>query len=481
MRTSKYVFLLVAAGVIFELSGCGIYGNYKRPENTPASGNLFRDSAYDKAHDSFSLAGSNIAVESKIDTSSLATLSWRELFKDKKLQVLIDSALRNNTDLLTAQLKVSEAEATLKTSRLAFLPSLSLGSQGELSSFDGARPAKTYNLDGSASWELDIFGRLHNANKQAAAAFQKSYAYKDAVQTKLIASVADGYYYLLLLDEELAITEQTVETWQENVKTMNALKAAGETTQAAVSQSEASLYNTQASVVSLKQQIQKQENSLSTLLGIEPQSIIRGTMAEQEFPAELSAGVPLQMINRRPDVLEAEYALKQAFYGINAARSAFYPSLVLSGSAGWTNSSGMAIINPGKLLLTAIGSLSQPIFNNGKNVEQLKIAKAQQDEAMLAYKQKILDAGADVNNALTQWQSAQKKYELDTEQVKSLQSAVRSTSLLMQHGTVNYLEVITAKQTLLQAQISLITDRYDEISGVINLFHALGGGANGTD
>ena len=141
----------------------------------------------------------------------------------------------------------------------------------------------------------------------------------------------------------------------------------------------------------------------------------------------------------------------------------------------------MAIINPGKLLLTAIGSLSQPIFNNGKNVEQLKIAKAQQDEAMLAYKQKILDAGADVNNALTQWQSAQKKYELDTEQVKSLQSAVRSTSLLMQHGTVNYLEVITAKQTLLQAQISLITDRYDEISGVINLFHALGGGANGTD
>lgn len=290
MRTSKYMFLLIAAGVIFELSGCGIYGNYKRPENTPASGNLFRDSAYDKAHDSFSLAGSNVVAESKIDTSSLATLSWRELFKDKKLQVLIDSALRNNTDLLTARLKVSEAEATLKTSRLAFLPSLSLGRQGELSSFDGAKPAKTYNLDGSASWELDIFGKLRNANKQAAAAFQKSYAYRDAVQTQLIASVADGYYYLLLLDDELAITEQTVETWQENVKTMNALKDAGETTQAAVSQSEASLYNTQASVVSLKQQIQKQENSLSTLLGVEPQSIIRGTMDEQEFPAELSAG-----------------------------------------------------------------------------------------------------------------------------------------------------------------------------------------------
>ena len=439
------------------LSSCHIYRAYERPK-VAVSASLYRQPV-------------NAA-----DTTSLASLSWKELFTDPQLQQLIETGLNHNTDLNVARLKVKEAEALLMTSRLSYLPSVSLTPQGTLTSKDGSKTSKTYNLAASANWEIDLFGKLLNSKRGAQAALEQSEAYRQAVQTQLIATIANSYYTLLMLDEQLDITCRTAETWNESVRTMKALKRAGQATEMAVAQSEASKLSVDASVLSIKRQINEMENSLSTLLGMSPQTIGRSTLQAQEFPDSLSTGVPLQLLSRRPDVKQSEAQLAVAYYATNSARSAFYPSITLSGSAGWTNAAGAVVTNPGQWLLSAVGSLVQPLFNRGKNIANLKIAKAQQEEALLNFRQSLLNAGAEVNDALVQWQTARQRILLDKQQTASLRSALRSSELLMKHSSQNYLEVLTARQSLLQAELDAATDRFDEIQGVINLYHALGGG-----
>lgn len=455
MHTIRNIIIIMLTST---LSGCHIYRTYQRPSSITVSDSLYRQPV------------------TSTDTVSLASLSWKELFTDPLLQQLIETGLANNTDLNIARLKVKEAEALLMTSRLSYLPSLSLTPQGTLSSIEGSKPSKTYDLAVSADWEIDLFGKLLNAKRGARAALEQSEAYRQAVQTQLVATIANSYYTLLMLDRQLAITCRTADTWTESVRTMKALKRAGQATEMAVAQTEASKLSVDASVVSLKRQINEMENSLSTLLGMSPQEITRSTLENQQFPDSLSTGVPLQLLSRRPDVRQCEAQLATAYYATNSARSAFYPSITLSGSAGWTNAAGAAISNPGQWLLSAIGSLVQPIFNRGKNIANLKIAKAQQEEALLTFQQSLLDAGAEVNNALVQWQSARERITLDEQQTISLRSALRSSELLMQHSSQNYLEVLTARQSLLQAELNVASDQFDEIQGIINLYHALGGG-----
>ena len=443
------------------LSSCGIYTNYERPSDINTDG----------------LYGQDLNEEAvAVDTASIASLSWRELFTDSHLQMLIEHALQSNTDLLSAQQRIKEAEATLSSAKLAYLPSFMLTPQGGVSSFDKSKGSWTYTGIASASWEIDIFGKLTNAKRRSKALYLQSLEYEQAVSTSLIANVANLYYTLLMLDEQYRISEETAVNWRESVRAMRAMMAAGMTNEASVSQSEANCRQVEASLLDLKQQIKEVENSLSILLGEVPGGIERGHLAGQDFPEDLTVGVPLQLLSRRPDVKSAELSLASAFYSTNAARSAFYPSITLSGTAGWTNSAGNMIINPGKLLLSAVGALTQPLFNKGLNIAQLKIAKAQQEEAKLAFQQALLNAGSEVNNALTQVQTARGKTELRTGQIISLENAVRSTQLLMQHGTSTYLEVLTAQQSLLSAQLTQVADRFDEIQGIINLYQALGGG-----
>lgn len=455
----KKLIILYCISAWVGLGACSVYKSYERPD-MPVVDSLYRQAAATSA-----------------DTTSIASLSWRELFTDPKLQALIETGLQNNTDLNIARLKVTEAEATLMTSRLAYLPSISFEPSGTLRSVDGNAMTKSYDIAASASWEVDIFGKLTNAKRGAKAALEQSEAYRQAVQTQLIATIANSYYSLLMLDAQLDISERTAANWGENVRAMKALKAAGDATELAVAQSEASKLSVDASIASLRQQIDQMENTLTALLGIAPQKIDRTTIGEQRFPTELAAGVPLQLLQRRPDVRQSEAALAQAFYATNAARAAFYPSITLSGSAGWTNAAGAAITNPGQWLFTAVGSLVQPLFNRGRNIANLRIAKAQQEEALLSFRQSLLDAGTDVNNALIQWQTARQRQQIDQQQILSLESTVRSSVLLMQYSSQNYLEVLTARQTLLQAELTAVSDRFDEIQGVINLYHALGGGA----
>lgn len=449
--------IIIGLLLLTGLSGCHIYRTYERPELSGVD-SLYRVPAMTE------------------DTMSLADFSWKELFTDTVLQQLIEKGIANNTDLNIARLKVREAEALLTSSKLAYLPSVSLTPQGTIKSIEGNSPTKTYNLAASADWELDIFGRLTNAKREAKAVLEQSQAYKQAVQTQLIATIANSYYTLLMLDKQLDISRRTAEIWAENLRVMKALKKAGQTTEMAVAQIEASKLSVDASLLSLEQQITEVENSLSSLLGVVPQRIDRSTLDMQSFPDTLSVGVPLQLLQRRPDVRQSEAALAEAFYTTNRAYSAFYPAITLSGSAGWTNAAGAIISNPGEWLFSAVGALVQPLFNRGQNIANLKVAKVRQEEALLTFRQTLLNAGTEVNDALLQWQVARRRLDLDRQQIISLQSAVRSSELLMRHSSQNYLEVLTARQTLLDAELSAVSDRFEEIQGVINLYHALGGG-----
>lgn len=448
--------ILLTGIAALTLVSCGIYKPYSRP-GTETDG-LYRDTV------------------AAADTTTLAALSWHELFTDPNLQSLIEQGLQHNTDLGIARLQVKEAEAVLMNARLSYLPSLSLSPEGGISRYDGST-AKTYNLAASASWELDIFGKTTNAKRDAREALEGSRDYAQAVQTQLIATIADSYYTLLMLDRQLEIGEQTLQSWSGSVRTLEALKKAGQTNDAAVLQARANRMQLEASVVSIRKSIAETENTLSALLALPSQEIQRGTLEESVFPERLSTGLPLLLLSNRPDVHQAEHNLAQSFYNTNAARAAFYPSLTLSGTIGWTNNGEGVVMNPGKWLANAIGSLTQPLFNKGTNIANLRIAKAHQEEAALRFRQSLLDAGKEVNNALSQWQAARQRIDIGTRQIATLQEAVRKTELLMRHSSTNYLEVLTAQQSLLDAEQTQAQDRFDEIQGVINLYHALGGGS----
>lgn len=450
--------LIICAAAMF--TACGIYKPYTRPE-------VQTDGLYG-------------AVETS-DTTTLGDLDWRTMFTDPMLQSLIEQGLSSNTDLQSAHWRVKEAEAALKSARLAYLPSFNFAPQGAVSSFDNRNTSKTYNIPIAASWQIDIFNGLTNAKRKAKAVYAQSLEYRQAVRAQLIAGIANYYYTLLMLDSQYEVTHETAEKWRQSVETMRAMKEAGMTNEAGVAQYEGTYYSIEASLHDLEFQIRQVENSLCSLLGEAPHHLERGRLEGQRLPEQIAVGVPLQMLTNRPDVRSAEYSLMQAYYATAEARSALYPSITLSGTAGWTNSAGSMIVNPGKILLSAAASLVQPIFNAGVNRARVKIAKAQQEELKLAFQQTLLNAGAEVNNALTQYQSARDKAELRTRQIEALERAVESTELLMQHGSTTYLEVLTAQQSLLSAQLSQIADRFDEIQGVVNLYQALGGGREMTE
>ena len=451
----KKIILLTAATAT--LCSCGIYNRYQPVEAVPE----------DLYGESFSQTG---------DTANFGNTDWREVFTDPVLQGLIEQGLANNTDYRSAQLRVEEAEATLLSAKLSFLPSFALSPQGGVSSFDGGKATWTYTVPVTASWELDIFGRMRNAKKQAQALYAQSRDYQQAVRTQLIAGIANTYYTLLMLDEQLDLSRQTAEAWRETVASARALMRAGQYDEAGVSQMEATCYSVQTSILDLEEQINQVENSLALLLAEMPRDYQRGKLSEQVMAENFSVGIPLQMLANRPDVRMAEHSLEAAFYATNQARSNFYPNLTLSGSAGWTNDAGAMIVNPGKFIASAVGSLVQPLFNRGQNIANLRIAKAQQEESRLAFQQTLLNAGTEVNEALVACQTSRDKANLYEKQVEALRRAERSTMLKMDYGSSTYLEVLTARQTRLNAELSQVANRFAELQSVVNLYQALGGG-----
>ena len=434
---------------LLSLSSCGLYKQYEREQM------WFVDSLYRR-------------METPGESISAASISWDHMFTDPILQEWIQLGLDYNTDLNVARHRVQEAEAALLSAKWALLPGASFTAQG------GA--PGTFTAKAEASWQADIFGSLRNGKRKAQAAVEQSIAYQQAVQTQLVATIANSYYTLLMLDEKLSISKRTMQTWEENIRTLEALKRAGKTNEAAVLQAKANKLNVEASVLTLEKEILAMENSFCALVSIVPMPIERSSLQDLEFPESLSVGVPAELLSRRPDVRQAELALAQTVYSVNSAKAAFYPSITLSGALGWTTQNGNIILDPGALITNFIGSIAQPIFGRGANKARLQAAQAQREIAAWQFRQSLLDAGVEVNNAVTLWQTAKKRVELDKKQILNLQASVWNTQLLMKHGNANYLEVLTAQKNLLQAELSEVSDKFDEIQAVINLYQALGGG-----
>ena len=442
------------------LSSCHIYRNYQRPDNLPTD-SLFRDADNQPVTDSL----------------SLGDLLWQEIFQDTLLQQYIRYGLEHNTDMQTALLRVDQAKAQLTAAKLSFLPSLTLSPQGTLTSTAGSKTVKTYELPVQASWEIDLFGNLRNAKKGTQATLLQQQAYQQAVRSELIAGIANTYYSLLMLDEQVAISQSTLEVWKEQVRTMEARMKVGEETENAVTQARASLYELEATHNDLLRQQRETENSLCTLLGMTSRSLERGTLDKQIFPETLPTGIPIRLLSRRPDIVQAEMTLANAYYTTNQARSAFYPNLNLSGSAGWTNALGQAVTNPGDWILSAVASLTQPLFNRGKLISNLRVSKDEEQIALLNYRQALLDAGQEVNDALYATESAGRSLESHRKQCRELERTVQTSEALYRTGNATYLELLTARQSLLNARLNVVTDSFTQCQAVINLYQALGGGA----
>lgn len=416
---------------------------------------------------------SNASVPSQNVTSSEVASSWRNIFVDAQLRRLIEQGLEHNTDLNVARLRIEQNEASFKASRLANLPSVAFSPTAGISSFGGEKTVKTYSFPLQASWQVDIFGRLKNAKMQQKMLVESSKAYQQAVQVNLVANIARTYYQCALLDAQLSLTCQSVEIWDEMVRAMKAFMEEGQYTDAAVSQAEASREQVKTTVLDLQQQMREAVNAIRLLVGDSTNSVTITFAANAiDFNLDIPQAVPLYHLSNRPDVRQAEMNLAASIYATKEARAAFYPSLTLSGSAGWTNSSGM-IVNPGKMLLEAIASLTQPIFQNGRLKADLAIKKSQQEEARLQFQQALLNAGIEVNNALTAAQTYNEKSALLDNQVKSLERTVKSTRLLQQNGSSNYLEVLTAQENLLSAQMSRLENEYNKVAAQIALYQAM--------
>ncbi len=454
--------ILLALTAALTLSSCGLYTKYEG--RTTVDAKLYGDKV-----DEWSIGSDT--------TNMMGKISWKNLFSDTKLQTLVEQALTNNTDLRTAVLNVEIAQTAVKTSRLAFLPSLSLSAEGSISGLmEGGEATKTYTVPLSASWEIDIFGRLRNDRERAQMVAEQVGYVEQAVRTEIVAAVANLYYTLGMLDDQIKISTLTLESVTESVTTARALKEAGLMNEAGLAQLEANLYSVKNSKLSLVQARKESSNALCSLLAITPQQIEVTPLVESVTSGVTSIGVPLQMISSRPDVMAAEAALAASFYSENMARSSLYPSLTLSGAAGWTNDLGTVVVNPAELIYNLVGNVVQPIFSRGLNRAQLEVAKRTFEQSRLSFEQTLLDAGIEVNTALVQLASTKEQARNYRSQVAALEVAERSTKLLMEHGSTTYLEVLTAQQTLYSAQLQQVNNQYAQLSSFVALYKSLGGG-----
>ena len=460
--------IIVAAAVSMMLTGCGLYNKYEKTVQDPAHP-----------------FGTTQDITSATSETSIADMSWREFFTDPQLQLLIEQALANNTDLNSARINIEKSQISLRTKKLAFLPSLYFSPQGSLSSFDGAKATKSYTLPLDISWDIDVFGSMRNKKRAAQAALLQAQMTEESTRSNLISNVAQQYFYLQLLDRELDILIQTDSLWKASLDTEQALYENGQAYSTAVNQQEASCLDVKLQIVAIKRAIRSTENELCTLLCITPQHIERSKwypenkyhsaankrLFEDRF---MKIGVPAMMLERRPDIRLANYYIEEAFYNVQAARAAFFPSIKLTGELGWSNNGGF--VNPAKFLWSVVGQLSQPIFARGEINANYKISKLTEENLKKKYVQTVIDAGNEVNEAIANCHAARQNHEYYHRQVEVLHEAYIGTHELMDNGKAQYLEVLTAQESLLSAQLNEATNMYSGAQAIISLYIALGGG-----
>lgn len=450
------------------MSSCGVYKNYERPAEIKVDG------IYGDAQDG---------------TRSMGELKWREVFTDPTLQALIEKGLAQNSNIRQADLRIQEAQNDLKAAKLAFAPQLAFQPSGTISggwdtynrsqykNMMGNGATKIYAFPVAASWQIDCFGSLRNAKKKSEVAVKNMEYVRQAVHTALVANIASMYYSLAMMDEQLTIATQTRETWKKNLEVTKMLMEAGESNKAAVASTEANYWSICTNVEDLKHAIKEVENVLSALIGEHPGRIDRQALSTFQTPSICTTGLPISLLERRPDVKQAEMALASAFYTKNMAKAAFFPALNITGQGQYTNSiTGLGVVNPGAIIAAGVASLTQPLFAQGKLRANYKNSKAEIEVATIGFQQTLLDAGKEVNTALAAVNVAQSKKNMLANQVSSLKDAVDATEKLMKLSSTNYLQVLTAQSSLLTAQLNEVSNNYSIVSNTIDLYQALGGG-----
>lgn len=416
------------------------------------------------------------ALEQKPDSSTLPYLGWEQVFRDPSLQALIKTAINNNRNLDNARLNIEIARAQLKGAKLSYFPSVSFAPNGAGSSAGGSDMSWSYQLPLAANWEVDVFGKILNTKRSAEVSVEQAEYYRQSVQSQIVCSVASCYYSLVLLNQQLDLTQRTAKIWEEQVESMTLMKAAGRVNEAAVVQSRANYYSLLASIPDLEQQITTLQNSLSLLLNTYPQKFIVTSELNFDLPKILTEGVPMTYLAARPDVHAAERQMAIAYYATNRARANFYPSLNISANGGFTNLLGNMVMNPGKWFINLAGQLTAPIFSRGQNIANLRVAEAQQKQAMNTFETTVLSAAADVSDALAQIRTADEKRKYVLLQIDQLQKSVEYTSELLTHGYATYLEVLTAQSGLLNAEMSSLACWHTKTAAIISLYQAVGGG-----
>lgn len=456
------LYKLCAMGAVMSVvfSSCHIYNKYQLPAEESAIAADFKK-----------------ATEAPADSTTLPYLGWEDVFKDPKLQTLIRLALANNTNLENAKLNVDIAHAQLKGAKLSYFPSLAFTPNGGTASYGGSHMNWSYTLPLAAQWEIDAFAKILNRKRGAQMNYEMSQAYEQATRSQIVCGVANVYYSLVMLNQQLDLTKRTSEIWKEQVETMELLKNAGRTNEAAVVQSRANLYNIMSSIPTLEISIHELQNTMSLLLNTYPQTWEVTSDLNFDLPAQVVNGVPLQYLATRPDVRAAERSLAAAYYSTNSARAAFYPSIVISAQGGFTNLLGSIIKNPGEWFVQLAGQLTAPIFSRGQNIATLEAAKAQQKQAMNNFEYAVLAASADVSDALVSYNQNEKRREYLELQVDQLEKSVEYTNeLFMYNSSTTYLEVLTARSGLLNAQLACIANWHEKASSLISLYQAVGGG-----
>ena len=463
MKKMKIKNIIILGVVAVLMSGCkSLYGTYERPE--VKTDQVVRDPVSGVGY-----------LASAADTTGFGNLPWRSVFTDPQLQVLIEKALANNPNLLNAALNIDMAEQQLKSAKLAFLPSVVFAPQGTIAQFGNSAVSKAYSLPLSASWNVDLFGNLLSQKRGAQVGLLAARDYQLAVKTNLICNVANLYYTLLMLDRQAQIVKDMESLTKDTWEMMKLQMSFGRARSTSVQSAEAAYYSVQTQGTDITRQIREVENSLSLLMGEPAHGIARGKLEEQRLPSDFSGGLGIGLLANRPDVHANEMALAQCFYDVETARSRFYPSLTISPTGAFTNNSG-AIVNPGKILWSIVGQLTQPIFMKGQLTAGLRVAEDQYKQAYNTWQNSILSAGSEVSNALVQYNSCDEKSKLEQQQIDVLKQNVEHTRLLYKQSSSSYLEVITAQQQLLNAEISKVQDDFSKMQAVVNLYYALGGG-----
>ncbi len=465
-KSTRIPKILIIASLPLLMASCFSAKEYVREEQTPLVEGYFRTDNLPQ------------------DSISMATVPWEDMFTDPILQGYISEGLVNNIDIRVALQQIIAAEAYVKQGKAGYYPTLSARAQSthqELSSNSqfGAPSGGSvdqFELSGNLSWEADIWGKIRSNKRAFQASYLQTAAAHKAVKTRLIANIASIYYSLVALDEQIDVTERTITTRQNGLETTHALKDAGNVNEVAVQQTEAQVYTAQAILLDLKNQSRLLENTMSILLGEMPMVINRTSLEDQVIDTELATGVPAQLLSNRPDVIAAEFDLRNAFEMTNVARSNFYPSLTLSANGGLQSLEFDKLFNANSLFASLVGGLAQPIFNGRKIRTQYEVSQAQQEQARLNFKQSMLAASKEVSDAMYSYDTATQKIEIKQKEYHAYSLATDYSEQLLDNGLANYLEVLRARENALNSSLDVINAKNNRLQSIVDLYEALGGG-----